>query len=182
MGPCDVLRHNPYNAVSLLGHAQGVVTMWTPNLTSPVVKMLAHRVSCLASIMYLYTHSVHCLLTMSTAVLLTWLDFMQYQDCLFLVTWATHFVTLHVVSILLGRSHTELPAHLHSVQHPHSWQILTSCMITVKALPPSRKTLCCVSWFQSHAVFYETSHTLLHINPKAKMAMCWVCQISQLQC
>lgn len=43
MGPCDVLRHNPYNAVSLLGHAQGVVTMWTPNLTSPVVKMLAHR-------------------------------------------------------------------------------------------------------------------------------------------
>lgn len=48
MGPCDVLRHNPYNAVSLLGHAQGVVTMWTPNMTSPVVKMLAHRVICLA--------------------------------------------------------------------------------------------------------------------------------------
>ncbi len=48
MGPCDVLRHNPYNAVSLLGHAQGVVTMWTPNMTTPVVKMLAHRVSCLA--------------------------------------------------------------------------------------------------------------------------------------
>ncbi len=48
MGPCDVLRHNPYNAVSLLGHAQGVVTMWTPNMTSPAVKMLAHRVSCLA--------------------------------------------------------------------------------------------------------------------------------------
>ncbi|KAL0026553.1 hypothetical protein WJX77_006409 [Trebouxia sp. C0004] len=43
MGPCDVLRHNPYSAVSLLGHAQGVVTMWTPNMTSPVVKMLAHR-------------------------------------------------------------------------------------------------------------------------------------------
>ena len=52
MGPCDVLRHNPHNAVSLLGHAQGVVTMWTPNLTSPVVKMLAHRVSCL---LYLHT-------------------------------------------------------------------------------------------------------------------------------
>lgn len=51
MGPCDVLRHNPHNAVSLLGHAQGVVTMWTPNLTSPVVKMLAHRVSYL---LYLY--------------------------------------------------------------------------------------------------------------------------------
>ena len=75
MGPCDVLRHNPYNAVSLLGHAQGVVTMWTPNMTSPAVKMLAHRVSCLAyshapghtlctawpAIMHLDSHSVHCL-------------------------------------------------------------------------------------------------------------------------
>ena len=44
MGPCDVLRQNPYNAVSLLGHAQGVVTMWTPNMSTPVIKMLAHKV------------------------------------------------------------------------------------------------------------------------------------------
>lgn len=45
MGPCAALRHNPYNAVSLMGHAQGVVTMWTPNMSTPVIKMLAHRVS-----------------------------------------------------------------------------------------------------------------------------------------
>ena len=45
MGPCDALRHNPYNAVSLLGHAQGVVTMWTPNMSTPVIKMLTHKVS-----------------------------------------------------------------------------------------------------------------------------------------
>lgn len=45
MGPCDVLRQNPHNAVSLLGHTQGVVTMWTPNMSSPVIKMLTHKVS-----------------------------------------------------------------------------------------------------------------------------------------
>lgn len=44
MGPCDVLRHNPYNGVSLLGHANGTVTMWAPNTGTPLVKMLVHRV------------------------------------------------------------------------------------------------------------------------------------------
>ncbi len=44
MGPCSVMRHNPYNAVECLGHARGVVTMWTPNITTPVVKMLCHQV------------------------------------------------------------------------------------------------------------------------------------------
>ncbi|KAL3140161.1 hypothetical protein ABBQ38_004438 [Trebouxia sp. C0009 RCD-2024] len=43
MGPCNVLRQNPHNAVSLMGHAQGVVTMWTPNMSTPVIKMLTHR-------------------------------------------------------------------------------------------------------------------------------------------
>eukprot|EP00891_Asterochloris_glomerata_P003549 jgi/Astpho2/3549/fgenesh1_pm.00057_%23_8_t len=43
MGPCDVLRHNPYNGVSLLGHANGTVTMWAPNTGTPLVKMLVHR-------------------------------------------------------------------------------------------------------------------------------------------
>ena len=44
MGLCDVLRHNPYNGVSLLGHANGTVTMWAPNTGTPLVKMLVHRV------------------------------------------------------------------------------------------------------------------------------------------
>lgn len=41
-GECGVMRQNPYNAVMCLGHTDGQVTMWTPNLTSPVVKMLCH--------------------------------------------------------------------------------------------------------------------------------------------
>lgn len=41
-GPCDAMRQNPWNAVMCLGHGDGQVTMWTPNLTSPVVKMLCH--------------------------------------------------------------------------------------------------------------------------------------------
>jgi U3 small nucleolar RNA-associated protein 7 len=44
LGPCAVMRHNPHNGVVCLGHARGCVTMWTPNLTTPAVKMLCHRV------------------------------------------------------------------------------------------------------------------------------------------
>uniref|UniRef100_A0A7S0WQI7 BING4 C-terminal domain-containing protein n=1 Tax=Chlamydomonas leiostraca TaxID=1034604 RepID=A0A7S0WQI7_9CHLO len=43
LGPCAVMRQNPWNAVLGLGHTGGVVTMWTPNITTPVVKMLCHR-------------------------------------------------------------------------------------------------------------------------------------------
>lgn len=43
LGPCAVMRQNPWNAVLGLGHAGGVVSMWTPNITTPVVKMLSHR-------------------------------------------------------------------------------------------------------------------------------------------
>ncbi|KAG2498320.1 hypothetical protein HYH03_003580 [Edaphochlamys debaryana] len=43
MGPCSVMRQNPHNAVLCLGHARGTVTMWTPNLTVPAVKMLCHQ-------------------------------------------------------------------------------------------------------------------------------------------
>ncbi|XP_062515395.1 uncharacterized protein LOC134190874 [Corticium candelabrum] len=42
-GPCDVLTHNPYNAIVLLGHHNGVVSMWSPNSGAPLVKMLCHR-------------------------------------------------------------------------------------------------------------------------------------------
>ena len=43
LGACSVMRHNPWNAVECLGHGNGTVTMWTPNMSTPVVKMLTHR-------------------------------------------------------------------------------------------------------------------------------------------
>lgn len=43
LGPCDAMRHNPWNGVQCLGHANGVVTMWTPNVTVPVVRLLCHK-------------------------------------------------------------------------------------------------------------------------------------------
>mmetsp|Transcript_8489 Transcript_8489/g.24334 ORF Transcript_8489/g.24334 Transcript_8489/m.24334 type:complete len:556 (-) Transcript_8489:100-1767(-) len=43
LGPCNVMRHNPWNAVMCLGHSNGTVTMWTPNISTPVVKLLSHR-------------------------------------------------------------------------------------------------------------------------------------------
>ena len=33
---------NPRNAVLHLGHHNGTVTLWTPNLSTPVVKMFTH--------------------------------------------------------------------------------------------------------------------------------------------
>lgn len=44
MGTCDTMRQNPWNGVMHLGHSNGVVSMWTPNVTTAVVKMLCHRV------------------------------------------------------------------------------------------------------------------------------------------
>lgn len=43
LGQCDVLAQNPHNSVSLLGHRGGHVTMWSPNMSTPLVKMLCHR-------------------------------------------------------------------------------------------------------------------------------------------
>jgi len=43
LGPCESLTHNPHNGVSLCGHGNGVVTLWSPNMGTPLVKMLAHR-------------------------------------------------------------------------------------------------------------------------------------------
>ncbi|KAJ1675342.1 putative U3 small nucleolar RNA-associated protein 7 [Spiromyces aspiralis] len=43
LGPCNVLRHNPYNAVEAMGHGNGVVTMWAPSSAQPLVKVLSHK-------------------------------------------------------------------------------------------------------------------------------------------
>ncbi|RKP26500.1 WD40-repeat-containing domain protein [Syncephalis pseudoplumigaleata] len=43
LGQCDVMAQNPYNAVIHLGHAQGAVTLWSPNVTTPLVKMQCHK-------------------------------------------------------------------------------------------------------------------------------------------
>ena len=43
LGACDCMRLNPWNAVVHLGHRNGTVTLWTPNMHEPVVKMLCHK-------------------------------------------------------------------------------------------------------------------------------------------
>jgi U3 small nucleolar RNA-associated protein 7 len=42
-GPCRVLTHNPLNAVSLLGHGNGVVTMWSPASGKALVSIFSHK-------------------------------------------------------------------------------------------------------------------------------------------
>lgn len=43
LGPCSVLRQNRHNAILHSGHANGVVNLWTPNMSEPAVRMLCHR-------------------------------------------------------------------------------------------------------------------------------------------
>lgn len=43
LGACHVMAQNPFNAVMHLGHANGTVTLWSPSMTTPLVKMLCHR-------------------------------------------------------------------------------------------------------------------------------------------
>lgn len=42
-GLCDTMALNPWNAVINLGHASGIVTLWTPNMSDAVVKMQCHQ-------------------------------------------------------------------------------------------------------------------------------------------
>eukprot|EP01130_Rhizamoeba_saxonica_P009958 TRINITY_DN4070_c0_g1_i1.p1 TRINITY_DN4070_c0_g1~~TRINITY_DN4070_c0_g1_i1.p1 ORF type:complete len:550 (+),score=114.53 TRINITY_DN4070_c0_g1_i1:228-1877(+) len=43
LGACRVMTQNPNNAVIHLGHQNGTVTLWNPNMSRPLVKMLCHR-------------------------------------------------------------------------------------------------------------------------------------------
>ncbi|PWZ02867.1 BING4CT-domain-containing protein [Testicularia cyperi] len=43
LGSCNTMTQNPLTAVLHLGHTNGTVTLWTPNMSEPAVKMLAHR-------------------------------------------------------------------------------------------------------------------------------------------
>lgn len=43
LGNCATMAQNPLTAVIHLGHANGTVTLWTPNLASPALKLLAHH-------------------------------------------------------------------------------------------------------------------------------------------
>ncbi len=42
-GPCKVLKHNPWNAVSHCGHSNGVVTLWSPASGKALISMLCHK-------------------------------------------------------------------------------------------------------------------------------------------
>ena len=43
LGRRVVLTHNPHNAVLVAGHSNGTVTMWSPNQSTALVRMLVHR-------------------------------------------------------------------------------------------------------------------------------------------
>ena len=42
LGACNAMTQNFHNAVIHLGHQNGCVTLWTPNLPHPAVQLLAH--------------------------------------------------------------------------------------------------------------------------------------------
>lgn len=42
LGACTTMTQNLHNAVIHLGHQNGTVTLWTPNLPHPAVRLLAH--------------------------------------------------------------------------------------------------------------------------------------------
>jgi U3 small nucleolar RNA-associated protein 7 len=51
LGACSTMAQNHHTGVISLGHANGTITMWTPNISSAQIKLLAHNgpVSAIAS-------------------------------------------------------------------------------------------------------------------------------------
>ena len=43
LGSPHSMAQNPHSAIIHVGHANGTMTLWSPNLTTPHVKLLAHR-------------------------------------------------------------------------------------------------------------------------------------------
>ncbi|KAE8537567.1 hypothetical protein D1P53_006274 [Cryptococcus gattii VGV] len=43
LGSPHSMAQNPHSAIIHLGHANGTMTLWSPNMTTPHVKLLAHR-------------------------------------------------------------------------------------------------------------------------------------------
>jgi len=43
LGRCDCMTQNPFNSVINLGHSNGTVTMWSPAMKEPLVKLQCHR-------------------------------------------------------------------------------------------------------------------------------------------
>jgi len=43
LGSPTSMTQNPHNAILHVGHQNGTVTLWSPNSTTPLVKLLAHR-------------------------------------------------------------------------------------------------------------------------------------------
>lgn len=43
LGPPTAFAQNPYNAILHAGHQKGLVTLWSPNSQTPLVKLLPHR-------------------------------------------------------------------------------------------------------------------------------------------
>lgn len=65
LGPCNIMTKNQQNAIIHLGHSNGNVTLWSPNMQTPIVKMWCHRgpVSGIAidnSGMYMVTTGLDC--------------------------------------------------------------------------------------------------------------------------
>lgn len=43
LGPTTAMAQNPWNAVMHLGHSNGTVTLWAPNMPTPLVRLLSAR-------------------------------------------------------------------------------------------------------------------------------------------
>jgi len=43
LGVPSAMTQNPHNAIIHVGHANGTVTLWSPSMSTPLVKMLCHR-------------------------------------------------------------------------------------------------------------------------------------------